>query len=258
MRYLMIGEVAKQTGLSVRSLRHWESYGLLTPIRTEARQRAYGPDQLIRINYIQVLKRAGFALKAIKELLESQAFNADQIVAAQISLLEHQQTTIGRSLAALKKLQAGQNLAQELSPAELCNLIKMGGFAMTEQEQQEAWQKVYDKFYTKEEQQAWIDLKEGWSEDDISEAEQRWPSLIARVEQLVAAGTPPSSDAAREVIEEWRALTVFLTRDNPELAQSTGRMYDHLDDWPKDGPEPPFSSGVWAYIKEAADHHPGD
>ena len=66
---LDIAEVVRRTGLTSRALRFWEARGLLKPVRTASGRRYYGPDELERLHAVIALKRAGFSLGAIGEML---------------------------------------------------------------------------------------------------------------------------------------------------------------------------------------------
>jgi MerR family copper efflux transcriptional regulator len=62
-----IGEVAARTELSLRSLRHWEEVGLLTPSgRTEGGFRLYGEADVDKIMVIRRMKPLGFSLDQMK------------------------------------------------------------------------------------------------------------------------------------------------------------------------------------------------
>jgi len=63
-----IGEVASRFGLPTHVLRHWESEGLLAPVRQGDRRR-YTDDDLYRVASILVAKEAGFALPDIRAML---------------------------------------------------------------------------------------------------------------------------------------------------------------------------------------------
>jgi len=45
---LDIGDVARETGLSLRALRFYEARGLIRPVRTAGGRRVYGPGELSR------------------------------------------------------------------------------------------------------------------------------------------------------------------------------------------------------------------
>lgn len=62
-----IGEVAARTDLSLRSLRHWEEVGLLTPSgRTDGGFRLYAEDDVQKILVIRRMKPLGFTLDEMK------------------------------------------------------------------------------------------------------------------------------------------------------------------------------------------------
>jgi DNA-binding transcriptional MerR regulator len=65
-----IGEVADRTGLSLRTLRHWEEMGLVTPTgRTVGGFRLYGEDDVQRVLLARALKPADFSLDELHEVL---------------------------------------------------------------------------------------------------------------------------------------------------------------------------------------------
>ena len=65
-----IGEVADRTGLSLRTLRHWEEMGLVTPTgRSEGGFRLYGEDDIQRVLLARALKPAEFSLEELQEIL---------------------------------------------------------------------------------------------------------------------------------------------------------------------------------------------
>jgi len=70
MGSLTIGEVAKQTGIGVETVRFYEKSGLIDePPRTEAGYRQYPEDTASRVRFIRHAKELGFTLTEIKELL---------------------------------------------------------------------------------------------------------------------------------------------------------------------------------------------
>ena len=65
-----IGEVASRTDLSLRSLRHWEEIGLLTPSgRTDGGFRLYTEDDVDKILVIRRMKPLGFSLDEMKAVM---------------------------------------------------------------------------------------------------------------------------------------------------------------------------------------------
>ncbi|MCU7939118.1 MAG: heavy metal-responsive transcriptional regulator [gamma proteobacterium symbiont of Bathyaustriella thionipta] len=67
---LNIGQVAKETGITVETIRFYEKQGLIdTPQRTENGYRQYPQNTVKRVRFIQHAKDVGFTLKNIGELL---------------------------------------------------------------------------------------------------------------------------------------------------------------------------------------------
>ena len=61
--WLKVGELARRTGLTVRTLHHWDELGLLQPgDRTDSGHRLYGEEQVVRLQHIVTLRTLGFAV----------------------------------------------------------------------------------------------------------------------------------------------------------------------------------------------------
>src|SRR4051794_12544791 len=63
-----IGALAARFGLATHVLRHWESTGLLHPVRDAGGRRRYGADDLTRVATILIFKEAGLGLDTIRSL----------------------------------------------------------------------------------------------------------------------------------------------------------------------------------------------
>ena len=89
--FLKVGELAKQTGLTIRTLHHYDEIGLLTPShRTEAGYRLYDRDDLARLHQIQALKQLGFTLAEIGQTLASDGTALGAIITRQLAALDAQ------------------------------------------------------------------------------------------------------------------------------------------------------------------------
>jgi DNA-binding transcriptional MerR regulator len=67
-----VGELARATGSSVRVLRHWDEIGLVSPARTAAGHRRYGPAEITRLYRTLALRRTGLRLDRVAALLDAQ------------------------------------------------------------------------------------------------------------------------------------------------------------------------------------------
>ncbi len=67
---MRIGELAAELGLNPRTIRYYESIGLLPePERTGGNYRDYGTDDLERLRFIKAAQRLGLTLDEIREVL---------------------------------------------------------------------------------------------------------------------------------------------------------------------------------------------
>jgi MerR family copper efflux transcriptional regulator len=91
-RLLKVGEVARLTGFSVKTLHHYEEEGLAEPAgRTEAGYRLYGEEEVARLKFIKQAKLLGLTLEEIKELVSLAAgCNEGEIVPSLKDILEVQ------------------------------------------------------------------------------------------------------------------------------------------------------------------------
>lgn len=84
-----VAQVAKLTGVSVRTLHHYDALGLLKPTQvTEAGYRLYDDQALQRLQTILLFRELEFPLKEIARILESEDFDKMEALRDQIRLLE--------------------------------------------------------------------------------------------------------------------------------------------------------------------------
>ena len=68
---MQIGELAERTEMSLRTIRHYDEVGLLTPSgRSEGGFRLYTHDDYLRLMVIRRMKPMGFSLDEMAELLQ--------------------------------------------------------------------------------------------------------------------------------------------------------------------------------------------
>ena len=69
-RHMQIGEVADRTGLSLRTIRHYEEVGVALPTaRSQGGFRLYTDDDVARLMVIKRMKQLGFTLEEKRDLL---------------------------------------------------------------------------------------------------------------------------------------------------------------------------------------------
>lgn len=105
MKQLKIGQVAKQSDLTVETIRYYEQRGLIPePNRLNSGYRVYPESILTRLNFINRCKDLGFSLQEISELLSIQ-INPENSSALVKEQVEHKIELVKDKISELQKLQ---------------------------------------------------------------------------------------------------------------------------------------------------------
>ncbi|MFB9235520.1 MerR family transcriptional regulator [Plantactinospora siamensis] len=108
---MLIGEVARRSGVSARMLRHYDSLGLVRPTgRTVGGYREYSGEDIRRIFHIESLRSLGLSLRDVKRALDDPAFTPADLVA---DLIEQTRARIAREtelLTQLRRIDAAEPL----------------------------------------------------------------------------------------------------------------------------------------------------
>ncbi|MGO4540720.1 MerR family transcriptional regulator [Paenibacillus sp. 2TAB19] len=90
-RYWKVGDLAKLTGLTVRTLRFYDQIGLLSPTNvTESGHRLYDDEDLSRLYRIVSLKELGLSLEEVKAALTGRGIDPLEVVSLQIERVQEQ------------------------------------------------------------------------------------------------------------------------------------------------------------------------
>lgn len=126
MEWLRIGEVARRTGLTHRTLHHYDSIGLLRPSgRTDVDYRLYSRADLDRLLAIQQLKALGLSLTEIGEALE-EGVDAAELIGRHAAAVEARIAEEQELLATLRRLQrpADAGWAEVLNAIDLTRRLR--------------------------------------------------------------------------------------------------------------------------------------
>lgn len=95
-----VSEISKLFGISVRTLHYYDSIGLLKPTKlTESGYRLYDEQAIVRLQNILIFREIEIPLKEIKEILEKEHLNFEEIMTAQIKLLQMKKEKIEKLIA---------------------------------------------------------------------------------------------------------------------------------------------------------------
>jgi DNA-binding transcriptional MerR regulator len=85
-----IGELARQTGLTVKTIRFYSDRGIVAPAdRTPAGYRRYGPEAVARLAFVRTLRELGLGLDAVRQILDRE-LALDEVAAQHAAALDAQ------------------------------------------------------------------------------------------------------------------------------------------------------------------------
>lgn len=120
-----VGELAAATGLTVRTLHHYENIGLLVASeRSDAGHRRYTAADVERLYRICLLRRLGFALAEVAGALDDPAWNLHAAMASQLRDLDRRAAAIANLRSRITHLLASTSLTEGPPDTELLQLIE--------------------------------------------------------------------------------------------------------------------------------------
>jgi MerR family transcriptional regulator, thiopeptide resistance regulator len=238
-------ETASRFGVSIKALRLYEQRGLLTPLRSEAGWRTYGPDQIVRLHQILALKRLGLPLAKIGELLAGpDALGI--VLALQEQVLARDGEQLSRALALVRAARAKLKGGQALSIDDLANLTKETSMAskLTRSTYfHPALVPHQHKYFRPEEIDA-LASREGFDQEREIAV---FFGMVEELKKLTAAGDP-ASPAALDLGRRWKAHGDALTSGGQDVAARMRNMVmDALAD-PATAPQMPFSAEHMVFL----------
>jgi MerR family transcriptional regulator, thiopeptide resistance regulator len=205
-----IGELARRTGLTVRTLHHYDSIGLLSPAeRSEGGHRVYGEDDVRRLYRIVSLRSLGFPLDAIAGVLDRDGVDARGAVADHLHRLEDQ---MERDRALRRTLRT------------LLNRLETEDFLTTIEEMT-----MHQRYYSPEQLQQLEQRRRSLGDDAIGDVEREWGEIFATLRAEMKAGTDPADPRLRPIAERGRELLAMFTGGDPGIKQSLNEMWQHED-----------------------------
>jgi DNA-binding transcriptional MerR regulator len=185
-----IGELADATGLTVRTLHHYEHIGLLAPAtRTEGRQRLYDEHDVRRLYRIRALRDLGLSLADIGRMLDDDGAALGDVLRAPLARVDAELERLGRLRALLDHACAHADRLVEPDDA-LAAIEAMSRVA-----------RHIDSRVT--------------SGRALHSAEARWRELASELRACMEAGDDPSAPRARAAARTALALLLDFAGDDP-------------------------------------------
>ena len=236
-------EFARTSGVTVRTLHHYDRLGLLKPSRyTQAGYRLYSEQDLGRLQQIVTLKFIGLSLKQIKEILNSKSFDLAKALRMQREVISLRREQMDLALKAIQRAESAMAQTGEPDWKTFKKIIEV----INMQNNME-WTRQY---YSEEAQEEIAKQKATVPPEAIEQAQRDWPVLIKLVEDAIAAGEKPDGAEAQALADRWVTLIQGFTGGNKEIQTGLNKMYADRANWPATFPRM-FSEEVQQFMWQA-------
>lgn len=188
-----VKEVSRVTGVSVRTLHHYDAIGLLKPTRvTDAGYRLYDDTALARMQSILLFRELQFPLKEIKRILNSPDFDPMQALCQQVHLLELQRDHLEQLIAHAREIQKTGVFPMDFSKFDTTEIERYTQQAKQKWGGTQAWQEFEQKKQTPQQAKQNADglmaiFAQFGALRDSSPASQEAQALVQKLQDFITA-----------------------------------------------------------------------
>jgi DNA-binding transcriptional MerR regulator len=244
-----IAEVARMSGLTSRTLRHYDDIGLLRPAFVAANgYRHYGEEELLRLQQILVLRELGVGLPEIGRILDEQTDRVEALREHHKRLLAERDrlgtlaTTVARTIRELEGPGHDEGGAVQINRPE--NLFEGFDSSRYDDEARERWP---EQFAESQRRAA------AMTPEDMERIQKETTANMIRMAELMAAGTPVEDEAVQDAVHEHYVGLCRWWTPNAEAYVCVGRMY--VDDERFTATYDKIAVGLAAYYRDAIAHY---
>lgn len=222
-----IGELAQATGVTVRTLRHYDEMGLLRPSeRTAAGHRRYAAEDLRRLYRVRALRALGIPLEQIKGVLAASPEDLagmHGLLVAQLGLLTVQANTIQQLIQQVRGLLQRLESGSMPGPDTFMTTLEMIS--------------VMENYFSDEQLEQLARRREALGSEAVEETKTRWAGLVEQLLGHMRDGTPADQPQVQELLHQWDTIGVpfqpeGITDEQREQMQNAIRQLrqDHSGD----------------------------
>lgn len=232
---MKVKEVADLTGISVRTLHHYDEIGLLVPDEvTESGYRIYSSENLETLQQILFFKELGFPLKKIHEIISSPTFDRKEALELHRKMLLEKRKRLDQMIETVEKTIQHTKGELEMSQKE-----KFEGFDFSHNPYEEEARKLYgDKAVDEANKKA-----AGMTQD----MQERFNDLYRRLADV--RHTAPDSKEAQEAIGEWYILLNEFGSYSLDAFKGLGQLYIDDERFTKNIDK--FGEGLAVFMRDA-------
>jgi DNA-binding transcriptional MerR regulator len=218
---LRVGELARRTGLTVRTLHHYDAIGLLRPsLHTEAGYRLYTAGDVARLQQVLSLRQLGFSLEQVRDCLDSSGFSPLEVIELHIGRLREHINQQRRLCERLETLAVRLRAAGEVSADEFLGTI----------EEITMLDAIAEKYFTPEQMQLIKERREEVGREHLERMQETWAEVIALVRTEMEKGTDPADAQVQALARRWQDLVKQSTGGDPAIEQNLKRLWEEQGD----------------------------
>jgi MerR family transcriptional regulator, thiopeptide resistance regulator len=215
-----VGDVARLSHVSVRTLHHYDEVGLLPPsARSEAGYRLYSDEDLSRLARILFFRELEFGLDEIAGILANPDAGAGDHLRRQHQLLRERRARIEALLRAIETEMEVRRMGMSLTPEEQFEVFGTDKLGEYDEEAGRRWGDT--QAYKESRRRAAAYTKEDWlaMKREADENIAAFRVLMERAEPADGAAAMQLAEAHREHISRW------FYRCDHAMHRALGEMY---------------------------------
>ncbi|WP_136660135.1 MerR family transcriptional regulator [Nitratireductor sp. XY-223] len=199
MKLHTVGQLARRSGVTVRTLHHYDAIGLLTPAaRSPNGRRLYDRDNALRLQQIMLYRTLGLSLDEIARILDDPGFDRHDALLAQRQAVVAQ---ITKGEALIRGIDEALALIDNALQKDMDMATLFGGFdpSKFEDEAKARWGDT----------DAWREQAKRtsqYSAEDWRSYHTEHGAICERLAELAAAGAAPDGKEAQEAAKTYAAL----------------------------------------------------
>ena len=223
-KQISTGEVAKISGLTIRTLQHYDNIGVLPASgRTEGGRRFYTESDMIKLEHIIFYRGLGFSLDQIKRILVEPKTdkNAAELLSVQKVMLYNQIYNIQNSIAAIEASQEIINAGKTPPWTLLATFMQSLGrvdLSMSEN-------------YKFSDEQTEVFREHFQTLNDVMDFYNTWKRLSIKSAAFSEAGIKPGETIAQTLAMEWAEMVQKVTGGNPNHEQAYLAVDNQREVW---------------------------
>jgi MerR family transcriptional regulator, thiopeptide resistance regulator len=193
-----VSDLARMSGITVRTLHHYDEIGLLVPsARSSAGYRAYSRGDVERLGHVLAYRACGVPLADIRALLDDEDLERAEHLGRQLALLRTRAADLDRQLKALTRAWEAATMGINLDPVEILEVFGENDPTQYAGEAEEKWGST--DAYRESHRRTSSYTKEDWQRERDESA-----AIEEELAACLRAGLPTDSEGARLAAERHR------------------------------------------------------